>query len=119
MIKMKEEYKQIIVVRKDLKLSKGKLAVQVAHACLDAYKKSDTSIRKEWESQGGKKVVVFAENMKDMLRIKGEADRYKLPSSMIRDAGRTELPPGTTTALGIGPSESKILDRVTGDLKMV
>lgn len=116
---MYREYKQVIVVRRDLKLSKGKLAVQVAHASLEAYKKSDPDVRKGWEEKGSKKVVVRVDDLKELLKVKEEAERSGLPCSLIRDAGRTELPPGTTTALGIGPSETKRLDRITGRLKMV
>lgn len=116
---MYKEYKQVIVVRKDLKLSKGKLAVQVAHATLEAYKKSDPEIRREWEAQGSKKVVVKVEGLKELLRVKEKAGQCGLPCSLIKDAGRTELPPGTTTALGIGPCETKRLDKITGKLKMV
>jgi len=116
---MDNEYKQVIVVRRDLGLSKGKLAVQVAHAAVNAYEKTDAKSRSAWQTQGAKKVVVFAEGIREIETIKEKADEYKLPNSLIKDAGRTELPPGTTTALGIGPCESKTLDRITGKLKMV
>lgn len=116
---MQKEFKQVIVVRKDLKLSKGKLAVQVAHASIGAYEKSGIEARKEWEKQGGKKVVLFVADLKELLRIKEGAKQYDLPCTLIRDAGRTEVPSGTVTAVGIGPCESRVVDRITGNLKMV
>jgi len=116
---MIKEYKQVIVVRNDLKLSKGKLAVQVAHASLEAYKKSKPEYRTEWENQGSKKIVVKVDGLKELLEIKKRAGQSDLPCSLIKDAGRTELPPGTTTALGIGPCKAKEVDQITKNLKMV
>ena len=112
-------YKQVIVVRKDLKLSKGKLAVQVAHASLEAYKKTQGMPRMEWESEGSKKVVVKVEDSKEMLHAFNLAKDYHLPCSLIKDAGRTELPPGTMTAVAIGPAPESEVDRVTGELKLL
>ena len=112
-------YKQVIVVRSDLKLSKGKLAVQVAHASLDAYKKSDHKLRTEWEQTGAKKVVVKVSDSKELLMAFNLAKELKLPCSLIKDAGRTELAPGTMTAAGIGPAKESDVDKVTGKLKML
>jgi len=113
------EYKQVIVVRRDLKLSKGKLSVQVAHASLEAYKKAEGRTRSAWEAAGGKKVVVKTEDLKGLMEIFEEAKRMGMPCSLIKDAGRTELAPGTVTALGIGPCEEKEIDKLTGRLKML
>jgi PTH2 family peptidyl-tRNA hydrolase len=112
-------YKQVMAVRKDLKLSKGKLAVQVAHASLDAYRRSDPKVRQAWESDGAKKVVVGVEGPKELEELHRKACSRKLPNALIRDAGRTELPPGTATCLGIGPVEEGEADSVTGNLKML
>lgn len=112
-------YKQVIAVRKDLKLDKGKLAVQVAHAALDSYRKADPDSRGTWEKEGSKKVVVKAESLKELLDIQKKARNLGLPCSLIRDAGRTQLKPGTITALGIGPAEEGSIDKVTGKLKIL
>jgi len=112
-------YKQVIAVRKDLKLGKGKLAVQVAHASLESYKKSSPDSRSEWESEGSKKVVVKAEGLKELIELQRKAKSLGLPCSLIRDAGKTQLEPGTVTALGIGPDSEERIDRVTGGLKIL
>jgi PTH2 family peptidyl-tRNA hydrolase len=112
-------YKQVIVVRKDLKLDKGKLAVQVAHAALDSYRKADPDSREAWEKEGSKKVVVKAESLKELLDIQKKARTLGFPCSLIRDSGRTQLKPGTITALGIGPAEEGSIDKVTGKLKIL
>jgi PTH2 family peptidyl-tRNA hydrolase len=116
---MANEYKQVIVIRKDLRLSKGKLSVQVAHASLGAFKKADGKTRSEWEQSGSKKVVVEIEDLKGLMEIYEKAKHAKLPAILIKDAGRTELPPGTATAVGIGPSDERDVDKVTGSLKML
>jgi len=112
-------YKQVITVRKDLKLDKGKLAVQVAHASLESYKKADPHSREGWEKEGAKKVVVKAEGLKELLDIQKKARTLGLPCSLIRDAGRTQLKPGTITCLGIGPDSEERIDKVTVKLKIL
>ncbi|RLJ06151.1 MAG: peptidyl-tRNA hydrolase, partial [Candidatus Aenigmatarchaeota archaeon] len=54
--------KQVILVRKDLKISKGKIAAQVANASLGAYKKTEKKIREKWEKEGSKKIILKVEN---------------------------------------------------------
>lgn len=112
-------YKQVIVVRKDLKLDKGKLAVQVAHASLESYNRADKMIRKKWEAEGSKKVVAKVETLRDMFNLHTQAKELGLPCSLIRDAGKTSIPPGTVTALGIGPCREEEVDKVTGKLKIL
>ena len=112
-------YKQVIVIRKDLELSKGKLAAQVAHASLEAYRQSSRSIRIKWEREGSKKVILKVGDLKELMQIFRKAKASGLPCCIIRDAGKTEVRPGTITALGIGPSEEEKIDAVTGHLKML
>ena len=118
----KDDYKMVIVVRDDLKLSSGKLAVQVAHAAVEC---SFTSKRKKpkwfkmWKEQGAKKVVVRVDSLEDLYRLKDEAKGLGLIAEIIKDAGLTEVPPGTETVLGIGPGPSNIIDKITGNLPLL
>jgi PTH2 family peptidyl-tRNA hydrolase len=111
--------KQVIVARMDLKLSPGKLAAQVAHASLDAYKKAGKEAREEWESEGAKKVVLKIAGLDKLEETFRLAKAEKLPVSKITDAGHTEIAPGTVTCVGIGPAEDARIDKVTGALKML
>jgi peptidyl-tRNA hydrolase, PTH2 family len=113
------EYKQVILVRKDLKLSKGKLSSQVSHASVEATLKSDTNKVKSWRGKGMKKVILKVDNEKELLKYKRFADELGLVNALIRDAGKTELKPGTVTCLGIGPDLISEVDKVSKDLKMV
>ena len=113
-----DEYKQVLVLRKDLELSKGKSAAQCAHAALEAFKEANPGAKKKWLDSGQKKVVLFAINEPELLSLAQKARKLKLPCSLIRDAGRTELPSGTITCLGIGPAEEKQIDKVTGNLPL-
>jgi PTH2 family peptidyl-tRNA hydrolase len=112
-------YKQVIVVRKDLKMDRGKLASQVAHASLEAYKKADNKIRERWEEEGSKKVVLKVESLKELMALKESVREMRIPYAVIRDAGKTQLEPGTVTSLGIGPAEEEMVDKVTKDLKLL
>jgi PTH2 family peptidyl-tRNA hydrolase len=116
------ENKMVIAVRKDLKLTPGKLAAQVAHAavnCALSSKKRKTEWFDRWYAEGQKKVVVKVNDLKELLELKMAAESAGLVTSLITDAGMTELPPNTTTCLGIGPAPDNIIDKVTGHLGLM
>ena len=113
------EYKQCIIVRENLKLSRGKLAVQVAHAAVSSAEAASVSSRREWKEGGQKKIVLQVKDLSELYGIKMDAEAAGLPVSLITDAGMTEIPPGTVTALGIGPARSDQLDAITGELSLV
>ena len=110
--------KQVILVRQDLKLPKGKMAAQCAHASVESVLNSSKSKVDEWRSEGQKKVVLKVEDEKELIKYQNLAKREKLVASLITDAGRTCIAPGTKTCLGIGPDDEDKIDKVTGKLKM-
>ena len=112
------EYKQVILVRQDLRLPKGKLAVQVSHASVSALLKSHKDIIFKWKNQGMKKIVLKVKDEKELIKYKRLAEGKWLVTALITDAGRTVVEPGTITCLGIGPDDEEIIDKVTGNLKM-
>ena len=113
------EYKQVILVRMDLKLSKGKMAAQVSHASVEALLKSHKDYISEWRNQGMKKVVLKVSDEKELLDFKKKAEDANLACALVIDAGRTEIEPGTLTCLGIGPDKAEKIDPITGKLRMV
>lgn len=114
-----KEYKQVILIRKDLKMSKGKMSAQAAHASTDALLKSHKDDINAWKNQGMKKVILSVENEKELLTLRQQAEDAGLIVAIIADAGRTELAPGTVTAVGIGPADEEKIDRVTRHLKLI
>lgn len=115
-------YKLVIVVRTDLKLSPGKLAVQVAHAattCAITAEKEEQRYFKLWFNEGQKKVVVKVPSERELHELKDTARAKGLIAHLIQDAGMTEIPAGTTTVLGIGPGPNAIVDSVTGRLPLL
>jgi PTH2 family peptidyl-tRNA hydrolase len=116
------DHKLVIAVRSDLELSKGKLAVQVAHAAVLAAFDAKAHHRRwfsEWWSEGQKKVVVGGGSLHDLHTLRAKARSMGLTTALVEDAGLTELPPGTVTCLGIGPGPNAIVDQVTGGLKLI
>ena len=116
------EFKQAIIVRKDLPMSCGKLAVQVAHAAVMGSEVSKGKNKKnwnEWISQGSKKVVLTCENLNELLTLHRKALELGVPCYLVVDAGLTELPPGTVTALAVGPDTSKKVDKICGNLPLL
>ena len=110
--------KQVIVVRKDLKMPVGKMVSQVSHASVEAVLKSSKKNIEEWKKTGAKKVVVRVESEKDLLDLQKKAKSLKLVTALIRDAARTFFKIPTITCLGIGPDKEEKIDKVTGKLKM-
>ncbi len=118
----KFKYKQVIVVREDLKLSRGKLSAQVAHAAVSCAIKAEKNKNKffsEWFLEGQKKVVLKVDDLDSLLKIFNEAKSVGLITELIKDAGLTEIPPGTITVLGIGPAPEEELNKIVGDLKLL
>lgn len=111
--------KLVILVRNDLKLTKGKMAAQVAHAAVDCALGADKKILEEWLNEGAKKVVLKVADLKELHKYKELATKAGLNHALITDAGHTQVPAGTTTVLGIGPNEEKRIDAVTGELKLI
>jgi len=111
--------KQAILIRDDLRMSVGKKCVQCCHASLGAYKKADEKVRKEWENEGEKKVVLKVSSRQELLNLYKKAREEKLPCFLVKDAGLTELKPGTITALGIGPETEEKIDRITGNIPLL
>jgi PTH2 family peptidyl-tRNA hydrolase len=116
--KREPEYKQCIILREDLKLSKGKAAVQTAHAALLSYERAPLPDRRTWKRQGQKKVVLKVTSLAALYQLQAEAEKLNLPSAIVEDAGLTEIPPGTVTALGIGPARAEEIDKLTKDLAL-
>jgi PTH2 family peptidyl-tRNA hydrolase len=111
--------KQVILVRMDLKLPKGKLAAQVAHASSEAALNSDKEKVRDWRAEGAKKVVLKVADEKEMIKNLQSAKDAGLKTAMITDAGKTVIAPGTRTCVGIGPDDEEKIDEVTGSLKML
>lgn len=112
-------YKQVIVVRADLKLPKGKLASQVAHAAVEAVIRSEEEKVEHWHQEGQKKIVVKVKNEKELLALFQKAKGQKIMAVLITDAGLTTIAPGTKTAICIGPDKEEKIDEITGKLKLV
>src|SRR3989344_5198379 len=97
------ELKQVILVRQDLKMPKGKMAVQVAHASVEAALRSDVDKLQKWRGQGMKKVLLKVKDKKELLLNKQMTKDAGMVTAVITDAGKTYFDTSTTTCLAIGP----------------
>jgi PTH2 family peptidyl-tRNA hydrolase len=116
------EFKQVIVFRSDLKLSKGKIAAQAGHAAVSAAQEANKRHRSWWEAwlfEGQRKVVVKVKGEKELLELEEQAKELCLPNALIVDRGLTEIPPDTVTCLGIGPAPAEMVDRLTSNLTLL
>jgi len=113
--------KQVIVVRSDLKLGKGKLAAHVSHASLAGYRavrEKEPKVVEEWEREGEKKIVVKVDGERELFELY-EKIKKEIPSAIIKDAGFTQIRPGTVTCLVVGPWNDEEVDKFTKDLKLL
>ena len=100
------EYKMCIVLRLDLGMSTGKLIAQACHAAVGASelgKKENHKAWRRWRDEGAKKVALEAESLEEIEELAKKANELDVVNILIQDAGHTEVPPGTVTALGLGP----------------
>lgn len=132
------QYKMVIVVRADLGMSAGKVAAQCCHAALKAVQGASSGGRgasaggsaagggtltaetvRAWQRQGEPIVVVKCDGLEHLETLRAAAAAVGLPAATIRDAGRTQVDPGTVTVMAVGPARREQIDEVTGGLKLL
>ena len=111
--------KQIIVVRTDLKMPKGKTAVQCSHAAVESVLKSPVSKIKTWRNQGMKKVIVKVDSLNELINLQKMARSEKIVNALIKDAGKTFFSTPTITCLALGPDSDVKIDKITSKLKLI
>ena len=116
------DFKQVIIVRRDLNMGTGKIAAQVAHAAVMGAEKVKASRREwfnSWFGAGQAKVVVKVKNIEELMDVRMRAEKMNLPVVQVQDSGLTQIPSGTITCIGIGPAPSDLIDKVTFELKLL
>jgi peptidyl-tRNA hydrolase, PTH2 family len=116
------DYKMVLIVRAELRLTAGKAAAQAAHAAvtlaLAAERRAPEALA-AWLRTGGKKIVLSVPTLADLERVAAQAKARGLPFTWVEDAGLTEVAPGTRTCVGVGPSPAAQVDPVTGSLDLL
>jgi peptidyl-tRNA hydrolase, PTH2 family len=111
--------KQVIIVNDALRLPPGKLAVQVAHAAVATFLATSLEIQEKWMEEGMPKIVLSVSHQETLLQLFDAAQRAHLSTYLVRDAGKTIVPAGTITCLGIGPAPAAEMDALTGNLALL
>ncbi len=116
------DIKQILIIRRDLKMRRGKEIAQAAHASVSASIQAmnkTKAIFNSWMNTGYKKVTVHVQTEQELVDLYNKAIQANLTASLITDSGKTEfnnVP--TKTVLAIGPDESDKIDLITKDLPL-
>jgi PTH2 family peptidyl-tRNA hydrolase len=116
------DYKMVIVVRTDIKMSKGKMAAQAGHAAVSASeyaRKRRPEWWTPWINEGQCKIAVKMKSEQEIMELERKARNAGLPTALIVDRGLTEIPPNTITCLGIGPAPANKMDTITGNLSLL
>lgn len=109
--------KQVIIVRDDVDMSRGKAVAQGAHASILAVQDADDMKVHNWlNDSAGTKITLKVDSESDLRDLIENADEENLPTGIISDLGRTEIESGTTTAGAIGPASEDAIDSITGHL---
>lgn len=123
---MKDSYKQVIVLRKDLNMRKGKMIAQGAHASITAYLQAVSSegeasrAAKRWFKEGQTKICVGVNSEEELDLLYQRAKEAGVTASLIVDSGRTEFKgKPTKTAVAIGPNKVGKIDAITSHLKLL
>ncbi|BFG03162.1 probable peptidyl-tRNA hydrolase 2 [Drosophila madeirensis] len=117
--------KLALVVRSDLKMSKGKTAAQCAHAAVMCYQNAaqgtaeQSAILQRWCRVGQPKIVLRVESFEQLNNLERQAQKANVVAALVRDAGRTQLDAGTATVLGLGPASAAELDKLIAHLKLL
>ncbi|MGC4114597.1 MAG: aminoacyl-tRNA hydrolase [Myxococcales bacterium] len=126
------DIKQVIVLRTDLNMRKGKMAAQAAHASMKVFFDRKTAAdparldvplwpeAAQWVAGAFTKIVVGCPSQDELLALEVKAREAGLPCALVIDAGATEfhgVP--TPTALAIGPAAAPAIDALTGTLKLL
>lgn len=112
-------YKQVIIVRKDLNMRKGKMIAQGSHASLGAYLKASKESQTEWMNEGQTKIAVSVSSEEELLTVYSRLEKAGLRPVLIRDAGHTEFKEPTLTAVGVGPVLQEEVDLITSQLPLL
>lgn len=111
--------KQVIILRKDLNMRKGKMVAQGSHACLMAYLSAPAKNIDVWMNSKQIKICVGVDSCDELLQLYWLAGKANLPCSLILDAGLTEFKEPTHTAVAIGPADAAEVDKITGHLRLL
>jgi peptidyl-tRNA hydrolase, PTH2 family len=117
-----DELKQVILVRMDLKMGKGKMCAQSAHASIESYLSSlriNPNLTASWYKYGMQKVALKVQDEKELVLLFQKAKDASLPCSLIQDAGHTQIAAGSKTCVGIGPARAGDIDKITGELPLL
>jgi len=111
--------KQVILIREDIDISRGKAVSQGAHVSVLATQNAEDDAVHNWISHSAGTKITLRVNSEEQLRdLISNANDLDLPTSIVSDLGRTEIESGTTTAGAIGPAQEDDIDEVTGHLSL-
>ncbi|CAG9461982.1 unnamed protein product [Pedinophyceae sp. YPF-701] len=120
-----EELKMVLVVNEELKMGKGKIAAQCAHAAVGAVSEMSAAGRRgaetlaQWEMCGQPKIALRIPSGPELNALALKARNAGCPIYVVQDAGRTQVAPGSRTVLAIGPAAKSLVDSVSGGLKLL
>ena len=110
--------KQIIVIRRDLKMRRGKEIVQGCHASIGAIEGLDPITLDQWKKSGSKKICVQVPSGVILLQLATMSRERGLPYYLVMDSALTEFEQPTITALAIGPDTDTAIDSITKSLEL-
>jgi PTH2 family peptidyl-tRNA hydrolase len=112
-------FKQVVVINSGVGMRKGKVAVQSCHAVVGAILNTPEDTLNRWLGEGMPKVTLKVQSAKELIDLFEQCRGAMLNAYLVKDAGKTQVKPGTVTALAIGPAKVEDIDKITGKLKLL
>ena len=88
-----------------------------AVASLQRAKKTHSRMVQRWKESASRKICLAVDDEEEIEYFLNLVQEASLPFALIKDAGLTEVAPGTVTVLGVGPAPRHTMDSLFGELK--
>ncbi len=114
-----ERLKMVLLVRSDLKMGRGKIAAQCGHAAVGLYRRGLCQPDwcqniLDWQHRGVAKITLKVDDEAAMDAVTAYAAERGLPTFTVRDAGHTQVAPGTRTVAAYGPAPESVVNSISG-----
>ena len=113
------KYKQVIIIRKDLKMGCGKMCGQAAHGSILSMIISNQDVTNDWINEGMRKIVLKTNSLEELQDLNKRLTENNIKSTFVNDFGLTQVEHGTATTLAVEILDENIIDEYINEFKLL